>query len=86
MKRIMLLDEAEKYANMEYPKIGEPLQTEFLYLDGTRYVAYLPHIIDSESTGKFLPIPTLDEVECWEISRDKVIQFRRELANKRKYK
>ena len=76
--------EIEKYANMEYPRIGEPLLAPTMTGRDEHTFRYMPHIITAKGQGFFLNYWVATEVRCWEISRDKVIQMRKELANKGK--
>ena len=71
------IQDAEKFAGMKYPRIGQPLRVE-----GQSGVwRYIPHIVDSESSGKYLDfsLPTIEE--CLEVTRQKVNELREILGN-----
>jgi hypothetical protein len=76
--------EIEIYARMDYPQIGEPLCAEGLDFDKQRVIRWMPHIILSKGWGIFLDYWVEDFERCLEISRDKVIEIKKEKRRKMK--
>jgi hypothetical protein len=69
--------DVDRFARMKYPRIGQPMKVE-----GQSGVwRYTPHIVDSESSGKYLDfsLPTIEE--CLEVTRQKVNELREILGN-----
>lgn len=72
-RKIQLILDAEKYSQMEYPKVHQPLKTIVPF----GKVRYQAHIADSGSTGKFINHSLNSEMEAWEESVKIVADMKR---------
>ena len=76
--------EIDIYDRMDYPRIGEPLLAHTMTGKDEHTSRYMPHIIIGKNLGIFLNYWVEDFERCMEISRDKVIEMRREKRKKMK--
>lgn len=95
-RRIQKILDAEKFANMKYPKVGEPLETIAVENVGSSKNTipkvsprFMPHIIDFQSefgnSGRFLNYWVETEERCWEITMQEIAKLKKELGSIRKY-